>query len=232
MSNANNNTSIPLNPTPEKRTTWSAFRLVLFIAIAVVVIDQIIKIWIKTTFTLGEDHEIFSWFHLTFVENNGMAFGWHLGSKLFLTLFRIIFVAGIIWYILKLRKIEGLKRGYIVCVGLVLAGAVGNIIDCVFYGVVFGDAALLHGRVVDMFYFPLFSFDWPEWIPFIGGTHFEFFKPVFNFADAAISVGVLAILFFYSKQLGMSFDKIKELRKSKVAIDNTTDNTPHNSQKK
>lgn len=209
----------------------SHYQWAMIIAILVVLLDQVLKIWVKTSFYLGEEREIFSWFKLSFVENNGMAFGWQFGSKLFLTIFRIIFVGAIIYYLLKLKNSAGIKFGYLICVALVLSGAVGNIIDCMFYGIVFnnpvppevavifpeggGYAPFLHGRVVDMLSFPLFSFDWPAWLPVIGGKHFEFFKPVFNLADAAISCGMIAILLFYSKQLGYSFMELKRLRKEK-----------------
>ena len=192
-------------------------RLALLIILAVVVIDQAIKIWVKTHFYLGEDYEIASWFQLVFVENNGMAFGMEMGSKLFLSLFRIIAVGVLIWLICRLRKNPAIPAGFMVCLALVTAGAAGNIIDCLFYGLIFnnplpphvavlfpeggGYASLFHGKVVDMFFFPLFSFDWPEWVPWVGGENFLFFQPVFNFADAAISVGMVLIILFYSRFL-------------------------------
>lgn len=208
----------------------SHYQWAFLVALLVVILDQVLKIWVKTSFYLGEEREITSWFKLSFIENNGMAFGWQFGSKLFLTIFRILFVGAIIYYLIKLRKSTGIKFGYLVCVALVLAGAIGNIIDCMFYGIIFnnpmppevatifpaggGYASFLHGRVVDMLSFPLFSFDWPDWLPLIGGEHFEFFKPIFNLADAAISCGIIAILLFYSKQLGYSFAELKRLRQN------------------
>lgn len=208
----------------------SHYQWAFLIALLVVILDQVLKIWVKTSFYLGEEREITSWFKLSFIENNGMAFGWQFGSKLFLTIFRILFVGAIIYYLIKLRNSVGIKFGYLVCVALVLAGAIGNIIDCMFYGIIFnnpmppevatifpaggGYASFLHGRVVDMLSFPLFSFDWPDWLPLIGGEHFEFFKPIFNLADAAISCGIIAILLFYSKQLGYSFAELKRLRQN------------------
>lgn len=197
------------------------------IIVAVIVIDQILKIWVKTHFYLGESVDITSWFHLHFIENNGMAFGMELGSKLFLTLFRIVAVVALIWYIVKIIKCdERVKTGYLICLALVTAGAAGNIFDCMFYGVIFnnplppetatlfppegGYAPLFYGRVVDMLYFPLFSFYWPEWMPFMGGEHFIFFQPVFNFADASITVGIIVLLIFYSKSLVMPPSKPKE----------------------
>lgn len=189
----------------------------MIIIFAVIIIDQISKIWVKTHFYMGEELVIFSWFRLLFIENNGMAFGMELGSKLFLTLFRICLVGVLSWYIWRLRSNSMVRRGYIVCLSLILAGAIGNIIDCVAYGLIFnnpfppevatlfpaegGYETLFHGRVVDMLYFPLFSFTWPEWMPLVGGEVFEFFKPIFNVADAAITVGILALILFYRKEI-------------------------------
>lgn len=195
------------------------------IVAAVIIIDQIVKITIKTTYYLGEDYEIFSWFHLRFIQNNGMAFGIELGSKLFLTFFRIILVGFLVWYMCKLVKQARVPLGYMVSVALVTAGAFGNIVDCVFYGEIFnnpyppqvasfvpwgdGYGGLFQGYVVDMLYFPLFAFDWPEWLPIIGGRHFSFFDPVFNIADSAITVGMALIIFFYSKHIGLAKDEKK-----------------------
>ena len=190
----------------------------MIIIFAVIIIDQISKIWVKTHFYLGEEVVVFSWFRLLFIENNGMAFGMELGSKLFLTLFRICLVAALSWYIWKLRHDTSVKTGYVVCMAMILAGAIGNIIDCVSYGLIFnnplppevatlfpeggGYESLFHGRVVDMLYFPLFSFVWPEWMPWVGGSEFEFFKPIFNVADAAITIGILALILFYRNEVG------------------------------
>ena len=189
----------------------------MIIIFAVIIIDQISKIWVKTHFYMGEELVVFSWFRLLFIENNGMAFGMELGSKLFLTLFRICLVGVLSWYLWRLRSNSMVRRGYIVCLSLILAGAIGNIIDCVAYGLIFnnpfppvvatlfpaegGYETLFHGRVVDMLYFPLFSFTWPEWMPWVGGEVFEFFKPIFNVADAAITVGILALILFYRKEI-------------------------------
>lgn len=191
--------------------------LAAIIIAAVIIIDQAIKIWVKTHFYLGEEYTVTSWCRLLFIENNGMAFGMELGSKLFLTVFRIVLVVALSWYIWKIRHAARAACGYIVCLSLIVAGATGNIIDCVFYGEIFnnplppalaqifppdgGYAPWFHGKVVDMFYFPLFSFTWPDWMPWVGGEVFEFFKPIFNFADAAISVGILALIFFYHKYI-------------------------------
>ncbi|OOQ58577.1 lipoprotein signal peptidase [Mucilaginibacter pedocola] len=164
----------------------------------IVLIDQAIKVWVRQNMTKHEPIK-FMGNHgmLQYVENNGMAFGMELGGewgKLALTLFRIVAVAGIGYGLVHLIK-QKYHRGLIMMVALILAGAVGNIIDSVFYGVIYGYAPLLQGQVVDMFYFPLFSGHFPAWFPVWGGEEFIFFRPIFNFADAAISVGVIMILF-------------------------------------
>ena len=188
------------------------------IVAAVLVVDQVIKIAVKTNMFLHEHIRITDWFYIYFTENNGMAFGLEIFAKIFLTLFRIVAVILITWYLARIvRQSEKVKNGYIVCLSLILAGAVGNIIDCVFYGEVFsasthtqiaswvpvgqGYADWLHGKVVDMFYFPIIDTYWPDWMPFVGGEHFIFFSPIFNFADASISCGIIALLLFYSRYL-------------------------------
>ena len=171
------------------------------VCLFVVVFDQLLKIWVKTNLQLGDQIIIFDWFRIAFVENNGMAFGMELGSKLFLTLFRVVLVVLLSVYVCRLVKRKGVKTGYIICVALIIAGALGNIIDCVFYGVAWGYAPLFYGKVVDMLYFPLFSFVWPDWMPFVGGNEFEFFQPVFNIADSAITIGILTIIIFYYRSL-------------------------------
>lgn len=192
--------------------------LAVIIIFAVILLDQILKIWVKTHFYIGEDVRITDFFYLYFVQNPGMAFGMEMGNKLFLSVFRILAVVALIYYLMILRSKDFIPRGYVVCVALITAGAMGNIVDSAFYGLIFnnppapelavafpeggGYAPFLHGQVVDMLYFPLFSFDWPEWLPFVGGDHFVFFQPVFNLADAAISVGIVVLIIFYSKYLG------------------------------
>lgn len=191
--------------------------LALIIILVVLLIDQALKIWVKTHFYLGESYEIFSWFQLAFIQNNGMAFGWEIGSKLLLTLLRIVTVGFLIYYLWKVRNKSQARTGYLVCLSLIIAGAAGNIIDCAFYGLIFdnpmppyvatlfppegGYGTFLHGKVVDMLYFPLVSWTWPTWVPFVGGEYFLFFSPVFNFADAAISVGLIWLIIFYSGQI-------------------------------
>lgn len=204
----------------------------LIIIFVIVVLDQLLKIWVKTHFFLGEHIDILPFFQLRFIENPGMAFGLELGSKLFLTIFRIVVVIFLLWYIWKLRKANRVPMGYFVCIAMIIAGAAGNIFDCVFYGEIFNDpyppqvahfvpwgegyASIFHGKVVDMLYFPLFSFQWPEWMPFVGGRFFSFFDPVFNLADASISVGMIVLLLFYSRYVMVlsnnDVDKIKEAK--------------------
>lgn len=188
----------------------------IIIFIAVLIIDQIIKVEVKTGMFLGERIHITDWFQLVFVENPGMAFGWEIaGGKLFLTLFRIIAVTAIGWFISKEIK-ENKPMGYIVCLSLIMAGAMGNIIDCLFYGMIFnspsypevaqfvpwgtGYGEFFYGKVVDMFYFPLIEWDMPNvlWLPY-SGEHCVFFSPIFNFADASISCGIISLILFYNK---------------------------------
>lgn len=197
-----------------------------FIAATVILLillaDQIVKIWVKTNFVLGEDFSITSWFHIRFIENEGMAMGIKVFGKLFLTIFRLVASVAIVYYVYLLIR-NNFKISYIILVSMIFAGAAGNIIDSVFYGVIFSEStysqvavlfppgggygSLLHGEVVDMFYFPLFKFTWPSWMPWIGGSNFEFFRYIFNVADASISVGIVTLLLFFRKTLSLSFEK-------------------------
>lgn len=193
-------------------------KITLFV-IFFLVIDQIIKFAVKLNMTMGESIPVFgNWFQIYFIENNGMAFGMQWGGsfgKLALTLFRVGLIGFIIYYINKLIKKEDTPAGVLAGVSLVLIGAIGNVIDCLFYGIIFNDstfssvasflpegggyAPFMFGRVVDMFYFPIINARFPEWFPFWGGEEFIFFRPIFNFADACISVGVIYILLFQRK---------------------------------
>ena len=186
------------------------------ITLAAVLIDQIIKIWVKTSMYMHEVIEITPWFKILFTENRGMAFGMELMDKLFLTSFRIFAVAFLIYIIGKQIR-QGIDYLFLVCLSLILAGAMGNILDCLFYGMVFnnppapfvaefvpwgtGYDTIFYGRVVDMFYFPLVEWNWPGWLPFFGGEHFIFFSPIFNFADACISCGVIMVVLFCRNQM-------------------------------
>ena len=190
--------------------------MALVLVIAILLIDQFIKITVKTSMGLHESIRVTDWFYISFIENNGMAWGMQIGSKLVLSLFRVVAIAFLSYYI-WLQALRRARWGYIVCLAMVLAGAAGNLIDCMFYGLGFeasspshisqwvglgnGYASFLMGKVVDMFYFPIIHTTWPEWMPFWGGEEFIFFSPVFNFADASISVGVVALLLFYRREL-------------------------------
>ncbi|WP_243647830.1 lipoprotein signal peptidase [Flaviaesturariibacter flavus] len=197
-------------------------RTPILIILLVIFVDQALKIWIKTHYTFGEVTRLggFSWARLYFIENEGMAWGWKFGGswgKTILTLFRLIAVGFGTWYIGRVVK-QGYTRGFIVCAALIYAGALGNLIDSMVYGVVFsasdystvatafppggGYSGFLHGRVVDMLYFPFIeNGTWPKWMPFVGGETFTFFSPIFNVADAAISVGVITLLLFQKRFL-------------------------------
>ena len=190
--------------------------LAALIVVAILVIDQVIKIWVKTHMTLHEQIEIFSWFKIVFIENNGMAYGMEIGSKLVLSLFRVVAVSVLGYYIAQQVRKQA-RYGYLICLSMVMAGAAGNIFDSMFYGLIFnassefytsyfvpfgtGYAPFLMGKVVDMFYFPLIVTTWPDWVPMFGGQPYVFFSPVFNFADASISVSVVLVLLFYRKEI-------------------------------
>lgn len=189
--------------------------LVFITIILVLIMDQVLKVWVKTNMMLGEEFSVLgNWFYIHFTENEGMAFGMTLGGgygKLALSLFRIVAVILIGWYLFYLTKTKS-HKGLIFSVSLVFVGALGNIIDSVFYGIIFsqsnfhsvaeflpeagGYGGILHGKVVDMFYFPIIRGMYPEWIPYKGGDYFIFFRPVFNIADTAITTGVITLIVF------------------------------------
>ena len=188
------------------RVIWCSVLLAIFI-------DQVIKIAVKTGMALGDGFSVFGdWFQIRFIENNGMAFGMELFDKVFLTGFRLVAVVFLVYLINKLIRNREYPLGFVFAVAMIMAGAAGNIIDCLFYGEIFsssygevahfvpwgeGYASFFEGRVVDMFYFPLFT--WPQWMPLVGGD--RVFSPVFNFADACISCSVIAMLIWYRRFL-------------------------------
>ncbi len=201
--------------------------LVTAMVIVLLVIDQIIKLYIKTHFCLGESVRVTDWFYIEFVENNGMAWGMSFIGKFWLSLLRTAAIVALIWYLHRIISQGKHRLLYVVLVALVLTGAVGNMIDSMFYGLMFtasspyyvsysvpfgeGYAPFLMGKVVDMFRFPFFSYTWPDWVPFFGGQHGTFFDPVFNFADACVSVGIIALLLFCRPEL----EELGESRKKK-----------------
>ena len=209
-------------------------RLAVLIIIAILLIDQIIKIWVKTSMTLHESIHITDWFYICFIENNGMAFGMQLGSKIVLSLFRVAAISVLGYYIWTEVRRKA-RWGYLVCLSMVLAGAAGNLIDCMFYGLFFtkstlyepsylvalgeGYAPFLQGKVVDMFYFPLIETTLPDWLPIWGGQPYVFFSPVFNFADACISVGVVLLLLLYRKELSTLTLKAKPVKTDEEIAD-------------
>jgi signal peptidase II len=215
-------------------------RTVFFIICLIVIADQVLKIYVKTHFYAGESHPVLgNWFQLYFIENEGMAYGWKLGGefgKMALTLFRL---AAVIFGVFYIRRIIEKKynRGFIICVGLIFAGALGNLIDSMFYGLIFtnsslmlfnvakifpahGYAGFLHGNVVDMLYFPIIHTQFPSWFPFWGGQDFDFFSPIFNLADASISTGIIAIFIFQKRFFKTTTSNMRtQLEKEEVVND-------------
>lgn len=199
-------------------------QLAILVVLLVIIIDQLIKFEVKTNMCLRQSIHVADWFQIFFIENRGMAWGLEVMPQLFLTVFRIaavILIGYAIWRLVRNKA----KWGFLACVALIMGGALGNIIDNIFYGAIFtastpdakavltsfgdGYAGLFHGKVVDMFYFPIIETQWPEWMPWVGGDDFIFFSPVFNFADSAISCGIIAIILFYGKYLNSLLNEKK-----------------------
>lgn len=221
---------------------------VYLLILAIILVDQASKVYIKTNFYLGEEVPVFgNWFKLHFIENEGMAWGWKLGEsgswgKIALTLFRLIAVFFGVYYIGKIIR-EKMHKGFIICVALIFAGAVGNLIDSLFYGLIFeesnyatqnlaklfpeggGYAGFLHGKVVDMLYFPIIQGTYPSWFPFWAGEPFLFFSPVFNIADSSITIGLIAILVFQKRFFPESAENKKLSNKSNTAKGDTKEVT-------
>lgn len=211
-------------PETKSMTKQQKQRLITWcIVLGVIIVDQLIKILVKTNMHLHESIRITDWFYIAFTENNGFAFGMELIGKVFLSLFRLVAIGVIVYFVREIIR-KRVKTGFVVCMAMIIAGAAGNIFDCLFYGCIFSESThqavasfvpfgegyqtFLHGKVVDMFYFPLFEFDWPDWVPMLAGNHFIFFSPIFNFADASISLGVAGLLLFYRQSLSTHFDAV------------------------
>ena len=214
-----------------KKELMTDGRLAWIIVIAILAIDQIIKIEVKTSMCLGESIRLTDWFYINFIENKGMAYGMSLMPKMLLSILRLVAITVIGWYINLVVREKG-RTIYIAFLSMIVAGAAGNVIDCMFYGLIFnasspfyvsyfvpfgtGYADFLMGKVVDMFYFPLIVTTWPQWVPFFGGEEFIFFSPVFNFADACISVGVVLMLLFCRKDMEGIGDTLRRGLRLKV----------------
>lgn len=214
-----------------KKELMTDGRLAWIIVIAILAIDQIIKIEVKTSMCLGESIRLTDWFYINFIENKGMAYGMSFMPKMLLSILRLVAITVIGWYINLVVREKG-RTLYIAFLSMIVAGAAGNVIDCMFYGLIFnasspfyvsyfvpfgtGYADFLMGKVVDMFYFPLIVTTWPQWVPFFGGEEFIFFSPVFNFADACISVGVVLMLLFCRKDMEGIGDTLKRGLRLKV----------------
>lgn len=219
-----------------KKELMTDGRLAWIIVIAILAIDQIIKIEVKTSMCLGESIRLTDWFYINFIENKGMAYGMSFMPKMLLSILRLVAITVIGWYINLVVREKG-RTLYIAFLSMIVAGAAGNVIDCMFYGLIFnasspfyvsyfvpfgtGYADFLMGKVVDMFYFPLIVTTWPQWVPYFGGEEFIFFSPVFNFADACISVGVVLMLLFCRKDMEGIGDTLRRGLRFKVTSKET-----------
>ena len=202
----------------------SRTNVAVVVLVLILLVDQVSKILVKTNMSLHESITIFSWFKILFIENNGMAYGMEIGSKMLLSLLRVLLIGILGLYLIREIRAEA-RWGYVICLVLIVGGAIGNMIDGMFYGLIFeestpytqaslvgfgdGYSTFLMGKVVDMLYFPIIHTTWPEWVPMVGGDEFIFFSPVFNIADSCISVGVVILLIWYRKELSqLSLSKV------------------------
>jgi len=197
----------------------------LAVVLLILCIDQWLKVWVKTTLCPGESIRLADWAYIAFVENKGMAFGMQFIGTLMLAAFRLVAVGLLAWMLWRITSTNRVKWGFVLLLSMVMAGAMGNIIDNMFYGLIFSDSngltpatlvplghgygSLMEGRVVDMFYFPIISTEWPQWVPIVGGDHFTFFSPIFNFADAAITTGGALLVICYYKTLNQLLTRKK-----------------------
>lgn len=210
---------MPLSPATRKRLA------ALAVILLILCVDQLLKMWVKTHLCPGQSIRLTDWAYIVFVENKGMAFGMQFIGTLVLCIFRIVAIGLLVWALWCVSKARDSRWGFVLLLAMVLAGAMGNIIDNVFYGLIFsqsdgftpativplgeGYGQLMEGHVVDMFYFPIIDTHWPNWLPLIGGEHFIFFSPIFNFADAAISTGGVLLIFCYHKTLNRLLSRKK-----------------------
>ena len=224
----------------EKKRNLHIGWLVTAMVVVLLIIDQWIKLYIKTHFCLGESVRVTDWFFIDFIENNGMAWGMSFIGKFWLSLLRSVAIVALIVYLYRIIKRGTHRLLYIILVTLVLTGAIGNMIDSMFYGLMFnasspyyvsymvpfgdGYAPFFMGKVVDMFRFPFFDYTWPEWVPFWGGQQGTFFDPVFNFADACVSVGMISMLLFCRKELEQLGGNDKKKGEKKETSANKEDN--------
>lgn len=210
---------MPLSPATRKRLA------ALAVVLLILCVDQLLKVWVKTHLCPGQSIRLADWAYIAFVENKGMAFGMQFIGTLVLCIFRIVAIGLLVWALWCVSKARDSRWGFVLLLAMVLAGAMGNIIDNVFYGLIFsqsdgftpativplgeGYGQLMEGHVVDMFYFPIIDTNWPQWMPIIGGEHFIFFSPIFNFADAAISTGGVLLILCYHKTLNRLLSRKK-----------------------
>ncbi|MCQ2207261.1 MAG: signal peptidase II [Paludibacteraceae bacterium] len=207
--------------------------IALSVALFVIVVDQLIKYWVRLNLSDGSDIEVASWFKLCYVQNPGAAFGMTFGPKIFLTLFRIVAVGCLSYCTYRIIRRKDFTFSFVIAFVLITAGAAGNIIDCIFFAKIFDGGDWFVGKVVDMFYFPIIRTTWPHWVPAWSGEPLIFFRPVFNFADAAITCGTAYMLIFHLKELTFFMDlcseKIEGIFSKKKDVNSQNDKNDENS---